>query len=316
MRHSAHVGRIKPSIAPNDKPQNIITTNDHAVHARIRKLLGTSFSERSLRSQQPTIESYTDLLISRLRALPEDSKDGSRGVVVDMVDWVNYFAVDIIGDLAVGESFDCLRNSDYHPWVKIIFSFGKGMVFAAAARYYPAVEWLFMMALSRSVMELQRKYTDFVNERINRRLNLKADRPDFLTPVMKDNPNFENMSLGEIESTFAVILIAGSETTATSLCGLLNHLVKPENKDALEKLVCEIRGTFLREEDITIEATKTLTYLEAVINEGLRICNPLPGGLQRVVPKGGETYAGHFVPEKVYSPELQQDALGPRSNRF
>lgn len=117
------------------------------------------------------------------------------------------------------------------------------------------------------------------------------------------------MSLGEIESTFAIIIVAGSETTATSLCGTLNHLIKPENKDALEKLVCEIRGTFMREQDITIEATKHLNYLEAIINEGLRICNPVPGGLPRVLPKGGDTYAGSFVPKKVHCLDLGYDAL-------
>ena len=67
----------------------------------MRKLLGTSFSERSLRSQEPTIESFTDMLIHRLRKLLKDSKDESHGMVVDMVDWINYFTVDVIGDLAV-----------------------------------------------------------------------------------------------------------------------------------------------------------------------------------------------------------------------
>ena len=308
-KYTVHVCRTKLSIAPNAKPQNILSTSDHAVRARMRKLLGTSFSANSLRSQQPTIESFADLLIDRLRTLLQDSEDQSRGVVVDMVDWINYFTVDVIGDLAVGESFNCLRNSDYHPWVKTLFNYAKGIVLAAATRFYPAVEWLFRMALPRSVMELQRKHTEFMDERIHRRLNLKTDRPDFLTPLMKDNANYENMSLGEIESTFAVIIAAGSETTATSLCGTLNHLVKPDNKAALEMLVCEIRGTFMREQDITIEATKHLTYLEAVINEGLRICNPVPGGFPRVVPKGGDTYAGYFVPEKVYCLDLGYDDM-------
>lgn len=45
------------------------------------------------------------------------------------------------------------------------------------------------MSLPKSVIELQRKHTEFVNERIHRRLNLKTDRPDFLTPFMKDNFN-------------------------------------------------------------------------------------------------------------------------------
>ena len=118
--------------------------------------------------------------------------------------------------------------------MKTLCNFLQGTVFAAAVRFYPAIEWLFVMSLRKSVMELQRNHTEFVNEKINRRFNLETDRSDFLTPFMKDNVNYENMSLGEVESTIAIILVARSEATATSLCGTLNHLVKPENKGALE----------------------------------------------------------------------------------
>jgi cytochrome P450 len=271
----------------------------------MRKLLGNCFSERSLRSQHPTIEYFADLFIPRIRALAEGSNSEVDGTVIDMVDWTNFFTVDVIGDLAVGESFDCPQNSEYHPWVKDLFNFLQGMVYAAATRFYPSVEWLFKKSLPTSVMELQRKHTEFVNARINRRLDLKIERPDFLTPFMKDNTDYENMSPGEFESTFAILIVAGSEATSTTLCGIPNHLVQPKNKAVLQKLVTEIRGSLKQEQEITIEATKSLIYLEAVVNEGLRNCNPVPGGLPRIVPKGGDTYAGYFIPEKyaTHSPQ-------------
>ncbi|KAL8756901.1 MAG: hypothetical protein Q9184_004351 [Pyrenodesmia sp. 2 TL-2023] len=64
----------------------------------------------------------------------------------------------------------------------------------------------------------------------------------------------------------------------------------------MARLCEEIRSTFAKEEDITIEATKDLPYLEAVINEGLRVCNPIPGGLPPVVPEGCDTYSGIYLP--------------------
>ena len=287
------------SSAPNDMPQNLVTTNDPEIHSRMRKLLSTSFSEKSLRSQYPTIEAFADLLINRIRALVVSPSNKAEGAVVDIVDWINFFTVDVIGDLALGESFGCLENSDYHPWVKTLDRFLQGMAYSAATRFYPSVERLVMRMLPKSVMEMQRKHSELVHHRVERRLNLKTNRPDFFTPVMRDNVNFENMSIGEIESTFAILIVAGSETTSTVLAGIINHLVKAKNEMVLQKLVTEIRGKFNLEEDIVIEDSKSLPYLEAVINEGLRLCNPVPGGLPRVVPKGGGIYGGHFLPEKV-----------------
>ena len=52
-------------LAPNDMPQNIITTTDTVVHARMRKLLQNSFNDKSLQSQEPLIESYADLVINK-----------------------------------------------------------------------------------------------------------------------------------------------------------------------------------------------------------------------------------------------------------
>ena len=42
--------------------------------------------------------------------------------------------------------------------------------------------------------------------------------------------------------------------------------------------------------------------MHAVILEGLRIYPPLPFALPRVVPEGGATVNGHFLPEGVREP--------------
>jgi len=203
-------------IAPNKQAENYITTTDIKFHARIRGLLSNSFTEDSLRTQEPLIEAHADLLISQLRKIASNPKGGR----VDMTSWLNFFTMDVIGDLAFGESFNCLNNGEFHHWVKTLFDFLKGMSIAAAPRYYPTTEFLFEKLMPKSVLEGQRRHTEYANRMINRRLDSKGDRPDFMTPFMKKNVNFQIVSREEILSTFSFIIVGGSETSATALTGV------------------------------------------------------------------------------------------------
>ncbi|KAI4265999.1 MAG: hypothetical protein L6R38_009019 [Xanthoria sp. 2 TBL-2021] len=235
------------------------------------------------------------MLVSQLVRQATAPNHQAKGARVNLTDWLNFFTMDVIGDLAFGEPFGCLEAGEYHTWVRTLFSYLKGMSLAAAPRYYPTTEFLFNKLIPKSVIEGQKRHTHYANLRINRRLDMKTNRPDFITPFMRNNVNFENMSRDEILSTFNFIIVGGSETTATTLTGIFNHLSK--NKPVLNRLYDEIRSKYNREEDITIDSTSQgLPYLEAVLNEGLRICNPIPGGLPRVTPEGGDTYCGIYIP--------------------
>lgn len=103
------------------------------------------------------------------------------------------------------------------------------------------------------------------------------------------------MSKEEIMSTFEVLMVAGSETTATLLSGVTYQLLK--NPDVLQKLVAEIRSAFAHSYEITMVSVNNLKYQLAVLDEALRIMPPVSGSLVRLVPSGeGEIVGGHFVP--------------------
>ncbi|KAF2864896.1 cytochrome P450 [Massariosphaeria phaeospora] len=206
--------------------------------------------------------------------------------------------MDIISDLALGESFHCLDGSTYHPWVRTLFYFFKGMIIVAAARFFPATEFLLQRLIPVHILERQRQHTEFTNEKIAQRLEFGTSRPDLITPFLKameKDKTGDKMSLGEIQSTFAIILVAGSETTATTLLGVFYKLASHPEKQT--KLWTELEKRFAHAENVTVNGTKEIPYLDAVINEALRLCFAVPGGLPRVVPEGGDTYAGHHVPE-------------------
>lgn len=101
----------------------------------------------------------------------------------------------------------------------------------------------------------------------------------------------------DIESHAGLLIIAGSETTATLLSGCTFLLLN--NPDALERLTREVRSTFKEESEITINSAGQLEYMLACLDEALRCYPPVPIGNPRVIPKGGRVLCGKYVPEDV-----------------
>lgn len=89
-------------------------------------------------------------------------------------------------------------------------------------------------------------------------------------------------------------MIAGTETTATALSGTTYHLLK--NPEVLKELIKEVRETFTEFDDITLEGLARMKYLQAVLQEGLRMYPPVPIALPRRIPKEGSVILDEFVP--------------------
>jgi cytochrome P450 len=94
-----------------------------------------------------------------------------------------------------------------------------------------------------------------------------------------------------------IIVIAGSETTATLLSGVIFLLLT--NRDHLQKLTDEVRSTFKAEEEITLTSVQSLSYMLACLNEALRCYPPVMAGMPRITPKGGVMICGRLIPENV-----------------
>ena len=291
--------------APEEVADNLLTTANARIHSRQRGLLGNAFTESALKASHPLIQGYCDLLIQKFEEMVLQGRE--RRALVDMTDWMTFFTMDVIGDLSFGEPFGCLEKGQYHDWVRKLFQYVKAITVVAAPRYYSVrvTDFILRNLLPRSVTEGQKAHKRYADDRINRRLDkleAKTDcsRPDFMTPFMANNAKYEIMSRDEITSTFNFIILGGSETTSTPLTGLFNHLSR--QPAILARVTKEIRDHFQSEKDIVLEALPggdILPYLEAVINEALRMCNPIPAGLPRQVPEGGDTYSGVFLPGGV-----------------
>lgn len=258
-------------------------------HTALRRQLAHGFSDRNMRGQEPIIKKYIDVLIKRLH---ERGENGAKPV--DLASWYNFTTFDVIGDLSFGEPFGCLDNSDYHPWVKAIFQMGRVGVFLLTASHYPLVKRALLAMVPEKAKREREGHLAFTKAKLQRRLDLNTARPDLIEGLLK-----KDLSLDKLEANASILIIGGSETTATLLSGVTFFLMT--HPEQLKKLTLEIRSTFESEDAINFQSVNSLPYLLACLDEALRLYPPVPNGLPRVVPVGGAAVAGHFVPENVSS---------------
>lgn len=124
-----------------------------------------------------------------------------------------------------------------------------------------------------------------------------TSRKDFMSNIL-ENKEAHGVTAAEMQAHASVMVLAGSETIATSLSGMTYYLCR--NADVYRKLTTEIRTAFANYDDIKGQSTERLSYLKAVIEEELRIFPAVPFGVPRYSP--GETVDGHFIPEGVIPP--------------
>ncbi|EHL01515.1 putative Cytochrome 67 [Glarea lozoyensis 74030] len=107
------------------------------------------------------------------------------------------------------------------------------------------------------------------------------------------NPGYNT---DELYAEANLLIIAGSDTTATTLVGFWFYITR--NLRVYEKLVKEIRTAFDRAEDIQVGTTlSSCNYLQACIDEVLRAAPAGVADLVREVLPGGLEIEGGRLPE-------------------
>ncbi|KAF2740901.1 cytochrome P450, partial [Polyplosphaeria fusca] len=254
-----------------DTVRSIVNTKDPVEHGKMRRHLAHAFSDRALTEQQVLITETIDLLIEKLEE-HGDSKEG-----VNLQRWLNMAAFDLVGSLAFGKSFETLQN-------------GSRLL---GGRHRTATFNLQSLRLL-PFLDVKRRYP---------RLGQPSDRPDFLTRLIERGESNEVQDI-QLAAHSADLIIAGSDSSNTalstarlSLCQHRYYLLREPG--LLERAAREVRGRFSTYSEINFAATSNIPLIKAILLESLRIYPPLPLGLPRVVPDGGEVVNGQYIPART-----------------
>lgn len=178
----------------------------------------------------------------------------------------------------------------------MIFESIKLGAYLQAISFFPWVLPLLRLVVPKHLVKKREEHLKLTKEKLLKRMDHGAERPDFLEGLLRKKDEL-GMDVDKLRTTASLLIVAGSETTATLLSGVLYLLTT--HPETLSRLTKEVRSAFKNEEDIDFVSVSQLQYMLACLDEGLRMYPPAPLGLPRDVPKGGANIAGHWVPEKV-----------------
>lgn len=273
---------------PGENVQHIANSIG-AVHQRQRRVFASAFSNIALKKQERIFQEHCNRLVDALRARSGRTSSS----ICDLVGLYNFTTFDIMADLTFGESLGMQEQGTYHPWVSAIFAGFRFGTYLHAIRRIPLAEKVLVAAIPKSIKEKQLLHQQFSEQRVDRRLNKDLTRTDIWGLVLAKSED-SGLTIEEMYANANMFMIGGTETTATLLSGLTYYLLK-DNR-TMSRLTKEVRNTFASDQDITIDKLARLPYLNACVEEGLRMYPPISNGLPRIVPRGGVTIQGKEVP--------------------
>ena len=295
----------------------------HRDHARIRGAVSLAIRANAAGGSEEKIRRYVHVLLEQLGLMANNKACDGRTdqisqdeVTVDIFLWLSFTALDIVGNLVYGgEPFGCLRSKEFKPWVELIFSWAEIVAKVSSIRFYTPLNRVLMRLLPTSLVKTSQKdeFNRLGRDSVRKRM-LSADG-EIAREEVEDKKGYgralpsdvlshfklsncgEIMTMAEMEADLHLLVVAGSETIATTLSGTINYLCR--NPAVLKTLADEVRGAVTVEADLTIANLSKLPYLTAVLKEGLRISSPTPISFPRIVPSEGASILGYWVPGGV-----------------
>jgi cytochrome P450 len=278
-------------------PISIVST-DESTHLRNRRALAGAFTDHAIIEHAAILESLIGLMVGKLK----DAAEVEHGhTVVNIADWFNFLTFDIGGTLSFGEPFDSVKNGYAHPWVDISCNFGKGIALMASINFFSPLNKVLKLAMPKKIMEKMQYHKELAHEKFEQRLAMKdkSKAQDYVGSIIAYNKEKGEIRIPkeEIEANMTVLIFAGSDTTSTAMAAILTQLL--QNREALTKVQEEVQSSFQSEGDISVANTTHLAYLNAVIQEGIRMGPPAAVSIPRVIPAEGALIAGKLVPAGV-----------------
>jgi cytochrome P450 len=268
------------------------------VHRSQRRVFAPAFSDKALKLQEPLILGYINSLVRIIRNHATDSPtDG-----FDLVKLLNCTTFDVMADLAFGEPLGLLEQSVLTPWVQAVFNNVQRMSVSRVAREYKILSWFIKAATPKKITQGAQLHYNHSYERAEKRLDRGIDigKPDIWKLAMEKTEDVSAVSKRQITAHAQAFMMAGTETTATLLSGLTFLLLK--HPHYMRRLQAEVRALEIYQ--LNLENLAHLPFMNACLQEALRVYPPAPIAFFRITPKEGNMICGEWIPEGVSTSPL------------
>ncbi|MCJ1438592.1 hypothetical protein MMC27_007982 [Xylographa pallens] len=273
---------------------HLFSTPDTVYHDRLRAQMIAGYGKK----ENPSFESSIDEQVINLTRLIEGKYLSAESETrrMDLGQIITYFTLDVITNLTFGDAFGFLiKDGDVYEYLASFKStnlFTTLLSLSPSLRQLSSKQWIaFLCSPTKDASKGFENLTRLSKEVVQKRV-AGEEKSDMLGSFMR-----HGLTPRELQNSFILQLVAGSDTTAGTLSGTLLHLIT--NARVLQRLRAEMDAAIssgkISRPVIQASEAKQLPYLQACIREGLRANAPLSAGFAKVVPKGGDTLAGRYV---------------------
>ncbi|CZR37926.1 uncharacterized protein FPRO_06883 [Fusarium proliferatum ET1] len=256
----------------------LFTMRDPRIHSERKRIIGRGFA--SIKEEQEVkIQGLASQAVANIKNEAEKGQ-------TDVYKWWRCLAVDVVSEMSFGKSFNLLRSG------------GKGLpLYTALSNAGPSV--VFQAVLPRRLISLFKwspitwlrevgQVTETIFNRVTAALGeLRVSSncgPSIARHLLSHEVKGKKPSLNddELSSEVSMLLVAGSDSTATTLTYATWEIVRdPELRRQIEEEVISLPMGF------TAKDVEALPLLNSVLEEVLRMYNPAAALVERIVPPSG-----------------------------
>ncbi|KAM3077399.1 hypothetical protein ACMFMG_006746 [Clarireedia jacksonii] len=263
---------------------NLNSTRDYAQHTPWRRIWEMAFANSSFKEYNRRIEHHVGKTMTVLHR--------SSGKEINFSEAAGNMVFDIMTDL--GFSINTGRQdgkgddtymSFIHKYMAFIGIVGSLRNFAQILVLLPELEEIRIFREKGEAM-------------LTMRQNLTSPQKDIFSHLLaEDGESGAKFTQKELNSNAQLVIIAGTDTTVSVVIQTVKILASSPR--IYRKLQDEIDGLDTAGQSISIESVRNLEYLNAVVNEALRLYSPTPSGMHATTYPQGLDVDGVHIPGNV-----------------
>ncbi|KAK7923377.1 Fumagillin dodecapentaenoate synthase [Apiospora marii] len=269
----------------NPYEDTMFTTLDLAAHDKQKAKTASAYSGRDTTALEGGVDDHVRELVALIRTKYLSKEIGAQepSRLLDFSKIISFFTMDVITRAGFGQEFGYLKaDEDLHDFLR---SVRENWSIVAVTLDVP---WI------RNVL-----YSNWFLRWFGPRTTDKAGMGKVMAYAGSEQGAFmaHGLTQKECETEGLFMVIAGSDTTASVVRSTMLHLMSsPRIYNKLKQIIRQAVDEGRASSPIKFEEAKKISYLQAVIYEGLRIRAPAPGLYPKVVPAGGDWLHGKFIP--------------------
>ncbi|KAI9618964.1 hypothetical protein H4Q26_012222 [Puccinia striiformis f. sp. tritici PST-130] len=257
---------------------SVLTIKTLPEHATRRRIWTKAFTPKAIVEYLPSIEIRLDEMISVIDDHVKQKKN------VDLCTQLGCFVYNTLAGT------DLLKNQEEKQ--RILTQMVRVVRQVGIVRNMP---WLtpLVKAWPSTQRKEQHEFREFTRSMFLRRRNqgLGTQLDVFHYLLGEDTETGTRLTETELAADSTLLVITGSDTTRTVLLAFFLYILK--NPGCMEQLQAELMAA----PDLSPPTLSRLPYLNACLQETMRLQPPSPANLQRMCPPGGAVICGRHIPE-------------------